>query len=180
MILITGKSTLARSLADRLEDCVIVGRPEYDFSTQAGCDRLLHDFADPRAVINTFATINDECWTSLTTNYVAPVYLTVSYYKQLCQGHIINISSTSSWWPSYPGISDSSLYYGISKLNLSEFGKHFNRSIVDSTKPVVVTTIEPGRFKSPMSGHAGMEIDRIVELVEYALRSQINYISLIK
>ena len=180
MILITGKSTLASCLSERLEDSTVAGKPEYDFSILKDCDRLINDFPEPSILINTFGTLDDHWWNSITSNYVAPAYLTIEYYKKLSQGHIINISSMSSWWPSYPGISDSRLYYGLGKSNLSDFGKHFNRSTVDDKKPVIVTTIEPGRFQSKMSNNTGMNVDQIVDLVEFAISSGTNHISLIK
>jgi NAD(P)-dependent dehydrogenase (short-subunit alcohol dehydrogenase family) len=180
MILITGKGTLAQSIANRFDDTFVVGKPEYDFSQQCDCDRLLHDYPSPDIIINTFAVYDKGCWETLTTNYVAPVYLTTQYYNRLTKGHIINISSTSSWWPSYPGIKPERLYYGLSKLNLSEFGQNFNRAIVDSNNQVIVSTIEPGKFKSPMSNYAGMDVEQITDLVEFVINNKIHQLSLAK
>jgi hypothetical protein len=180
MILLTGKSDLAFAIASRLGNCTIVGRPEYDFSNKEDCDQLLLDFPDPNIVINTFGVISTDCWNSITVNYLAPVYLTTQYYNLLTTGHIINISSASSWWPSYPGISEERLYYGLAKHSLSEFGQQFNRAKIDTSKNVCVTTIEPGVFSSKMSGHKGMDIDKIVAVVEQAILCRMQQVSLIK
>lgn len=180
MILITGKSTLAQHISARVDNCVIVGKPDYDFSKKDSCNQLLKDFPKPDIIINTFATQSDDCWETLTTNYVSVAYLTVEYYKQLSEGQIINISSTSSWWPSYPDVPADRFYYGLSKLNLSEFGRNFNRVNIDSSKDIVVTTIEPGKFCSPMSNYAGMDIEKIVDLIVYAIDQKIHHLSLTK
>lgn len=179
MILVTGKSTLSRRIAERFSDITIVGRPEYDFSKQEDCNRLLQTYPNPDIIINTFATLSNDCWNTLTTNYVSVVYLTVQYYQQMQHGHIINISSTNSWWPSWPNIDLDRFYYGISKLSLSEFGRNFNRRNVDQDS-IVVTTVEPGRFVSPMSGYTGMPVDKIVDLIEFAIKNKPQHLSLIK
>jgi len=179
MILVTGKSALSEHISQRFDDVIVVGKPEYDFSKQQDCDKLLNDFPNPDIIINTFAKNLSNSWNTLTTNYVATVYLTVEYYKQLSHGQIINISSMSSWWPSYPGMPFEKFYYGISKLNLSDFGKNFNRIIVDDVKDVIISTIEPGRFKSPMSNYSGTEVKKIVDLIEFAIINQVTHLSLV-
>lgn len=180
MILITGKSDLATAIAASMPDCVIVGRPDYDFSKKEDCDRLIKDFPNPSVIINTVGVITKDCWDSITTNYLAPVYITTQYFDLLDTGHIINISSASSWWPSYPGISDERLYYGLAKHSLSEFGRQFNRAQVDKSKHVCVTTVEPGLFSSKMSGHKGMDINKVVAAVEQAILHRMQQVSLIK
>jgi short-subunit dehydrogenase len=180
MILITGKSDLATAIANKLTDCIIVGRPEYDFSKKEDCDKLLRDFPKPDVVINTFGVITDDCWTSITVNYLSPLYITSQYYNLLNKGHIINISSASSWWPTYPGIEDERLYYGIAKRSLSEFGQQFNRAKVDDLTDVCVTTIEPGKFISKMSKNQGIDIDKVVSTIEYVILTRAHHVSLIK
>ena len=180
MILITGKSTLANAIAQHLDNCTVVGRPDYDFTQQADCDQLINDFPNPNVLINTFGTTSGTSWQSMVTNFVAPVYLTEKYYNKLTNGHIINISSASAWWPSYPGITPNRFFYGISKLSLSEFGRQFNRSIIDDQKAVTVTTIEPGKFISPMSNYTGLEVDKIVDTIKAVIDSRYHHVSIVK
>jgi len=180
MILITGNSTLAIALQNHLQDSVIAGRPTYDFKSKQDCKKLIKDFPSPQIVINTFADVELDPWDSLITNLVAPIYLTDQYYQQLRIGQIINISSTSAWWPSYPGIDDNRFFYNLSKFSLSEFGRQYNRKVVDESKNVVVTTIEIGKFQSPMSNFTGISIDKVVELVKTAIDQKCNWLSAIR
>lgn len=180
MILITGKSTLAYELNKHLQDCIIVGKPEYNFSLQRDCDRLIQDYPTPEIIINTFATIEADAWNSLITNYVAPVYLTSKYYDNLLQGHIINISSVSAWWSSFPNISDKRFFYSISKYNLSEFGKQYNRKNIDNDKNVVVSTVEVGKFESKLSQFTGCQIDKVIEQIKFVIETKCHHISKIK
>lgn len=177
MILITGRSTLAGELAKNLNDCIIVGKPDYDFSLKADCDRLIDNYPTPNVIINTFASIDTDEWDSLTTNYTAPVYLTCKYYDKLQQGHIINISSTSAWWSSFPDIDSKRFFYNISKYNLSEFGRQFNRKIVNDSKNVVVSTLELGRFESKLSEFTGQKIENIVEQINLVIKSKCHNFS---
>lgn len=180
MILITGKSTLAEALSKNFNDCIIIGKPEYNFNNKEDCDRLFADYSSPDILINTFATLADDPWNSLLTNFVAPVYITNQYYNNLTKGQIINISSTSAWWSSYPNIPENRFYYNLSKFNLSEFGRQFNRSIVDKNKEIILTTVEIGKFESKLSNFNGTDIDKIVKTIECAIEHKLNWISAIK
>lgn len=180
MILITGKSTLASNLSSCLTGSVVVGRPEYDFSLRTDCDRLVADYPKPTVIINTFGAVTHDSWDSLTTNLVAPAYITNRYYEALDCGHIINISSASSWWSSYPGISKSKFWYGVSKLGLSEFGRQYNRMAIDDSKNVTISTVEPGKFQSTMSNFTGLDIENIVELVLFCIKTKCQHVSLVK
>ena len=179
MILIIGYSDLAKALSSILDDVVVVGRPEYDFSLKEDCDRLLTTYT-PKTIINTVGVANQDSWSTLTTNYVGVAYLTLEFYKKLNQAHIINISSTSTYWVSYPDIEDSRLAYNLSKEALSLFGKHMNRKIVDSNKNTV-TTIEPGKFNSKMNGYTGgMPIEHVANWIKKIIDDPVTHISIIK
>ena len=180
MMLIIGKSTLAEGIVRRFTNCTVVGRPDYDFSQQQDCDRLINTFPKPDVIINTIGTMTDDFWESSIVNYVAPSYLTMRYYDQLEVGHIINVSSTSSWWPSYPDIPRNRFYYGSSKFNLSEFGRQFNRAIVNDTKKITVSTVEPGKFCSKMSSYTGMDIGQVVDLIDQVIKNKTTFASLVK
>ena len=82
MMLITGKSDLSTALVKRFSlkyTCVVAGRPEYDFSKQSDCDRLIELHPAPTILINTLGTISDDYWNNLTVNFVAPSYITLQY-----------------------------------------------------------------------------------------------------
>jgi len=181
MILIIGKSDLSKSLIDKLEDVTVVGRPEYNFSLKEDCDRLVNMY-NPDIIINTLGSLNNEIWNSLTVNFVTGVYLTLSFYNKLSKAHIINISSASTFWVSYPGISDERLIYNLAKESLSNFNRHFNRKIIDENKKdVLISTIEPGAFPSKMNGHSGsIEIEKIAALVKNTIENPVQHVSMIK
>jgi len=179
MILIIGRSDLSAALAAILDDVVIVGRPDYDFSLKSDCDRLVNTYT-PNMVINTVGVINQDLWTTLTTNYVGVAYLTLEFFNKLNQAHIINISSASSFWVSYPDIDDSRLSYNLSKEALSTFGRHMNRKIVDSNKNIV-TTIEPGKFNSKMNGYTGgMPVEHVANWIKRVIEDPVAQLSIIK
>ena len=88
----------------------------------------------------------------------------------MTQGQIINISSSAALWVSYPDIDQSRLCYNISKEAVSNFGRHFNRAVVEQDKPVAITTIEIGKFKSKMNNYSGgMSVERAGEIVKQCI-----------
>jgi len=181
MILILGKSDLSIALEKILENTVIVGKPEYDFSLKEDCDKLVALYT-PNVVINTFGVIDNNLWNTLTVNYISPVYLTLKFYEKMNSGSIINISSAATFWVSYPGIDTTRLCYNLSKEALSTFGNHVNRQIIDDTKNVTITTIEPGKFSSKFNKYTQSKIviDKIAETIKYAINNSITNISIIK
>jgi NAD(P)-dependent dehydrogenase (short-subunit alcohol dehydrogenase family) len=170
MILILGKSTLAQQLQTIMPEAVVVGRPEYNLANKTDCDRLITDY-DPTVVINTQGALDsDNTWDILQTNYVGVVYLTLGFYNKMAQGQIINISSACTLWTSYPDINQTRLCYNISKEAVSNFGRHFNRCIVDQAKPVAITTIEIGKFNSRINNYSGgMSIERAGNIVKQCI-----------
>ena len=180
MILILGKGVLASALNSKIANSVLVGRPEYDFMLQDDCDRLVHDY-HPSVVINAVGVNRDkDPWTILTTNYTSAVYLTLQFYNKMPSGQIINISSASAIWPSYPGIDTQRFCYNISKENLSNFSRHFNRKIVDEPKNVTVSTVELGRFSSPMNNYdTGLDMDRVVNCIQSIMSLRAQQITII-
>jgi len=182
MILLLGNSDLAHEIQRQLQEfSVIVGRPDYDFSCQESCNRVIQNY-QPDVVINTMA-LNEHHnpWSVLTVNFVSVAYITLGFYDKMTQGHIINISSTSTYWVSYPGIPTGRLVYNISKDSLSQFGKYFNRKIVDQDHNVAVSTIELGAFPSRFNNHQGqMTLQRAAEVVVDCIYKPRTAISIIK
>ena len=168
MVLLLGRSDLAYAIQQQLkEPLIIVGRPDYDFSSRSDCDRVVRDYR-PRVVVNTVAVNeNHDPWTVLTTNFVSAAYMTMAFYERMDQGHIINISSAATYWVSYPDIADGRFCYNVSKEALSRFGQHFNRKIVDHDRNVIVSTIELGSFVSKFNRGSGkmMPIERAAAIV---------------
>lgn len=181
MILILGKGTLATGLHNRLVNSTLVGRPEFDFMTKSDCDRLVEQYT-PTVLINTVAVNQQhDPWTILTTNYTSSVYLTLKFYQQMKSGQIINISSASALWPSFPGITDQRLCYNISKESLSIFGRHFNRKIIDKPGDVTVTTVELGKFPSKFNNfQSGMELAKAVSAVESAIACPVQQLTIVR
>lgn len=181
MILILGKGSLGSALHAHFDGSTLVGRPEFDLSTQHGCDSLLGSF-DPTIVINTVA-VNEahDPWEIFTTNFTSVVYLTLGFYEKMVTGQIINISSTSTLWTSHPDISTGRLCYNLSKDCVSQFGRHFNRKIVDAGTTVVLTTLEIGKFPSRFNGfQPGMDIDHVVDIIDGAVKRPVQQLTVIK
>ena len=180
MILIIGKSDLAKTLSTTI-NAEVVGRPEYDFSKQQDCDLLVNNYS-PSVIINTLGILSEDYWEILAVNYVSVAYLTLKFYEKLDTAHIINISSASVYWPSYPDIPSNRLCYNLSKEALSSFGKHFNRKIIDDTnKEIIISTFEPGKFNSKMNNYSGgMDIDYIADKIIHIIDKPVTSMSVIK
>jgi hypothetical protein len=180
MILILGHSDLADAV-QKLIPATVVGKPIYDFSVQKDCDRVIQDYR-PTVVVNTHAVNqNNNAWDILTVNYTSIVYLTLGFYEKMGQGHIINISSTSNYWCSYPGIEAGRLCYNISKESLSAFGKHFNRACVDHQNKSIISTIELGKFNSKFNNYSGgMPLEKVAQLVKSCIDNPVTSLSIIK
>jgi len=181
MILILGKGTLATALHNKLPSSLLVGRPDFDFQNQKDCDRLVEQYM-PTVLINTAAVNRQhDPWSILTTNYTSAVYFTLKFYEKMSQGQIINISSASALWPSFPGIDSGRLCYNISKESLSVFGRHFNRKIIDDEKSVVITTVELGKFPSKFNNFQdGMSVDSAVSIIESVIKKRSQQITVVK
>jgi len=179
MILILGKSTLAYALEKELANVKIIGKPEYDFSNQIDCDLVL-DRYNPDVIINTFAlNQTNNTWNILSTNFVATAYLTHKFYEKLDGKHIINISSASSNWVSFPGIDSGRFFYSLSKECVSNFGKHYNRKI-NETRKNTVSTIEIPKFASKFNNFSkGIELDRVVKTVSSCITNQFTHLTLL-
>lgn len=181
MILILGQSTLANELQTLMPTATVIGRPKYDFSVQADCNRAIADY-NPTVVINTHAlNQTHNAWDILTVNYTSIVYLTMGFYEKMNAGHIINISSTCTYWASYPGIDTGRLCYNISKESLSAFGRHFNRATVDHKDKPVISTIELGKFDSKFNNFSGgMTVNHVATVVKDCIERPVTSISIIK
>lgn len=180
MILILGNGDLAKALKKKIPDAIIVGKPNFDFSIKKDCDRLTQLYPNPTHLINTIGVFDSEdIWKNLLLNFVVPCYI-ASWYINHTQCHVINISSASAWWVSYPGLDFSRFSYNLAKESLSSFGKHVNRITIDDTSKGCLTTIEPGAFLSRMSKFKGQNINNVVSCVELAIEKKLQHISCIK
>ena len=181
MILILGKGDLAQALKSKLSDVELAGRPEFDFGIKNDCDKLVATYR-PNIVINTVALNQDhDTWNIMSVNYVSMMYLTMAFYNIGSVKHIINISSTSTYWVSYPGITDGRLCYNLSKQAVSQFGREFNRKIVDQNS-TTVSTIELGKFASKFNydSTGGMSLEQAACTVISCVNNPVTNISKIR
>ena len=180
MILVLGKSTLADAIKNELFDVKVVGKPEYNFSSKEDCKKLVLDYS-PDVVINSFAlNENNDPWDILITNFVATTYITDQFYRKLQNKHIINISSASTHWVSFPGISTGRLFYNLSKECVSNFGKHYNRKIIDDSRNTV-STIEIPRFASKFNNfQSGIDINKILNAVKSCIDNKNSHLTILK
>jgi hypothetical protein len=160
MILILGKGTLAQAVHAKVNNSICVGRPEYDFSSKTDCDRLIDQY-DPLIVVNTVAVNQtNNIWDILVTNYVSSSYITAMFSQKMNNGLIINVSSASTMWVSYPGIDTNRMFYNLSKQSLSDFGRHWQRKTVDDNNGPTLCTIELGKFPSKFNNYQeGTDVD---------------------
>ena len=177
MILILGTGTLARAIATRISNATMIGRPDFDFCVQADCDALIKKYPNPDFLINTVGVLSQDIWRNLVTNFVSPCYI-ASKYLSSSDCHVINISSASAWWPSYPNLNFERFSYNLAKESLSNFGIYANRIIIEKSNKL--TTIEPGRFLSNMNNDAGIDIEKIVDCIQMAMTHKLQQVSLIK
>ena len=180
MILILGKSSLSAELEKILPDCIIVGKPEYDFSKQEDCDRLISDFA-PKIIINTVGVMSDDLWNVLTTNYISAAYISLRFYEKIKNLHVINVSSATTHWVSYPDIDTARLCYNLSKEALTNFGSHMVRKTVDNLD-FKITTIEPGQFASKMNNNTPGKLtaSQVAEIIKCTIQLPLSRVSIIK
>lgn len=179
MILILGKGSLGQALLSKITGSILVGRPEFDFANKQDCDKFIQVYPNPTHIINTIGVLDrNDIWNNLISNFVVPCYLS-AWYVDNTRCHVINISSASAWWPSYPGLDFARFSYNLAKESLSNFGRHVNRITVDDNTKGLLTTIEPGVFKSKMSGFRGQEVDHIADCVQLAMDKKLQHISAI-
>ena len=180
MILILGKGTLGQALVADLPDSQAVGRPEYDFSKQKDCDRLVDQYA-PDILINTVGMMSDDIWEILITNYVSTVYISMSFYEKIKNLHIINVSSACRYWVSYPGIENQRLIYNVSKEAVSNFGMHMTRQTIDQSG-FLISTIEPIQFPSKINNFAPgkISVHDVVEAIQSVISQRLTHCSLTK
>lgn len=180
MILILGKSTLSSELKKVLPDAEIVGRPEYDFSLEEDCKKLIENFS-PTVVINTVGILNNNVWSMLVTNYVGVAYTTLKFYEKNKNIHIINISSAATHWVSYPDIDVSRLCYNISKEALTNFGAHLARKTVNEVE-FTISTVEPGKFPSKINNYieSTQSAADVAQVIKNLIGSPVTRVSMAK
>lgn len=181
MILILGKSSLSKILCKHIPDAVVVGRPEYDLSTRAECERLVEDYT-PTTVINTVALgpyNGHNSWDIANTNFTTSMWLTELWYKKLKNAHIINISSCAVYWPSSIDAPWERIAYNASKEALSNYCKHITRKI-QLDHPNTVSVIEMPRFPSKMNNYKqGVDEDRVAQAVLDTMKTKYQSVSLV-
>jgi hypothetical protein len=180
MILILGKSTLSIELKNLLPTAEIAGRPDYDFSKEEDCLRLVEKYT-PTVLINTVGVLNDDIWNMLVTNYVSVVYTSLKFYEKNNNLQIINISSAASHWVSYPDIDINRLCYNISKESLTNFGCHMARKTVNESN-FVISTIEPGKFPSKINNFDQSKFIAadVAQIIKNVIGSSITRVSMAK
>ena len=165
-ILIVGKSDLGNALADLCvnHDVTIVGRPEYDLSSQYECNRIVREY-EADCVIITQGNMDEDVWNSLTINSTSAIYLITEFYKKMNYGQIIAVSSATTNWQSWPGIDIHRLIYATAKTSLSEFCKQMNRKNMpgEEEKDVSIQVYEPNNFLSRIGTKSKQDINPIAQ-----------------
>lgn len=165
-ILIVGKSSLGKALSKLCvgHDVNIIGRPEYDLSSQYECNRIVREH-DPDCVVLTQGTVDKDTWNSITVNCTSAIYLISEFYKKMSYGQIITVSSATVNWQSWPGIEPHRLVYATAKTALSDFCKHMNRKNIpgEEEKDVSIQVYEPNNFVSQMNIKSEQDIQPIAQ-----------------
>jgi NAD(P)-dependent dehydrogenase (short-subunit alcohol dehydrogenase family) len=130
-------------------------------------------------VVNTVALNADHnVWDIMTVNTTSMMYLTMLWYNKSSVRHIINVSSTSTYWVSYPGIEDGRFAYNFSKWCVSHFGRELNRKIMDDPQ-AVISTVELGSFASKFNSHAigRMNLQQAADTVLSVINNPVTAVS---
>lgn len=165
-ILIVGKSNLGNALADLCKDhdVKVVGRPEYDLSSQFECNRIVREH-EAECVVITQGNIDQDVWNSLTINSTSAIYLISEFYKKMNSGQIIAVSSATSNWQSWPGIELHRLIYATAKTTLSNFCMNMNRKNMpgEEEKNISIQVYEPNNFISRMGVNSQQDIQPVAQ-----------------
>jgi len=168
-ILVLGNSDISKGLFKGSKNHIVTfkGRPEYDFSSQGDCDKIVSE-SDHDVVILTYGLLKSkDVWQSLTTNVTSSIYLIQKFYEQMIQGQIIVVSSAAVNWVSYPGIPNDRLIYNHTKETVSKYCEHMNRKNADNEKNVSVQVYEPNSFKSKMNPTGKADISIVTGELEH-------------
>jgi hypothetical protein len=180
MILILGKSTLSAELKKILPTAEIAGRPDYNFSIQEDCQRLVENYT-PTVLINTVGVLTNDIWNTLVTNYVSVVYTSLKFYEKNKNLQIINVSSAASHWVSYPDIDINRLCYNISKESLTNFGSHMARKTINESN-FIISTVEPGKFPSKINNYDQSKYTAadVAQVIKTMIGSSLTRVSMAK
>lgn len=172
MALIGSRGHLASSVHQHYQDSYnvqVFGQAQYDIKDRNIVDHLSRQIADADVIINCAGLLGQDSWDELLVNAVAPIHLLTKLAELQCNSRFIQIGSHSAMWPSWPGIEINRLCYNVSKqclqsaiTGLSHGGK----------TNMMLTIINPSKFKSDMSNWDGYEVTAVIEYIDFVINSK--------
>ena len=172
MALIGSQGHLASSIHCYYQDShnmQVFGQEQYDIRDRNTVDQLSKQIANSDVIINCAGLLGPDAWDELLINTVAPIYLLSKLSELQCQSRFIQIGSHSAMWPSWPGIEISRLCYNVSKQCLQSAITGLSHS---GKTNMLLTIINPSKFKSDMSNWSGHEVTAVIEYIDFAINSK--------
>jgi NAD(P)-dependent dehydrogenase (short-subunit alcohol dehydrogenase family) len=150
-------------------DIQVFGQDKYDIRNRNTVDYLSQQMADADVIINCAGLLGDDSWDELLVNAVAPIYLLTRLTELQCRARFIQIGSHSAMWTSWPGVEVNRLCYNVSKQCLQSAVTGLSHS---GKTNMLLTIINPSKFKSAMSNWGGYEVSAVIEYIDFAIKSQ--------
>ena len=144
------------------------GQHQYDIRNKNVVDHLAEQIVGADVIINCAGLFDQNVWDELLVNAVAPIYLLSKLTELQCQSKFIQIGSHSAMWTSWPGIDIDRLCYNVSKNCMQSAVTGLSHS---GKTNMLLTIINPSKFKSNMSNWEGHNINTVIEYIDFVINS---------
>jgi len=144
------------------------GQHQYDIRNKNVVDHLAEQIVGADVIINCAGLFDQNVWDELLVNAVAPIYLLSKLTELQCQSKFIQIGSHSAMWTSWPGIDIDRLCYNVSKNCMQSAVTGLSHS---GKTNMILTIINPSKFKSGMSNWEGHDVDTVIEYIDFVINS---------
>jgi NAD(P)-dependent dehydrogenase (short-subunit alcohol dehydrogenase family) len=172
MSLIGSRGHLASSIYQYYQDSYTIqvfGQEQYDIRDRNIIDQLSQQIVNADVIINCAGLLGDDSWDELLVNAVAPIYLLTKLAELQCRSRFVQIGSHSAMWSSWPGVEVNRLCYNVSKQCLQSAVTGLSHS---GKTNMLLTIINPSKFKSAMSNWDGHEVTAVIEYINFVIASK--------
>lgn len=144
------------------------GQHKFDLRNRTDIDSLADEISEFDIIINCAGIFCQDVWDELIVNATAPIYLLSRLAILKCCSRFVQIGSHSAMWTSWPGISVDRLCYNVSKNCVQTAITGLSHS---KQTDMMISIINPSKFKSGMSNYEGYEITEVIEYVNFVINS---------
>lgn len=172
MALIGSRGCLASSIRCYYQDSYsiqVFGQEQYDIRDRNIVDQLSKQIVNSDVIINCAGLLGPDPWDELLVNAVAPIYLLTKLSESHCRSRFIQIGSHSAMWASWPGVKIDRLCYNVSKQCMQSAITGLSHS---GKTNMLLTIINPSKFKSDMSNWDGYEVTAVIEYIDFVINSK--------